>query len=142
MYDDSVSVQSIKRKIETLDEEIKESELAIVRKKEVRSHLSYLLDNFHKIFPQNTNDSSNSNVPLFPEITYSPSLDTKSLIVEILRKESRRMKWQEIYEIFHAVKPDIAESTLRVSLSQINKDPSYPVKLVREKEDYWYEIER
>ena len=123
-------------KLSQLDSSIKDYELLIARRKQERFHLKYLIDNYSSIF--GVSDTGSNQSTLFPQVSYDPQKATKSLLVDILKGEAKKMTWKQIFAIFKEVKPEIAESTVRVSLSQMNKDQKFPIKLIKNGGDYRY----
>lgn len=131
----SLTRDDLRTKLQSLDDEYKNLTVQLSNLKSEADKLRYLYDNFNNIAGLASN-SSQSTLPFSTPL--APSLDTKRLLLLILKNENRGMTWVEIFNIFKNVKPTIAESTVRVSLSQMNKDVKYPVKLIHVDGDFRY----
>lgn len=127
----SLSRDDLERKRDQISSQIKQLE-------KDREHIEYILREFFNS-PQHSLFNESVNPKL---IQLDPSLATKPLVLAILRREDREMTWDEVYKIFHEVKPEISETTVRVSLSQLNRDPSKPVKLIQKGDSYTYIYEK
>jgi hypothetical protein len=132
---DNLSLDNLEIKLAKIESQLKDYESLVSKLKERRIHLSYLIDNYHSIFEASSLEDQNS---LFPSEEYDPRKGTKALLVDILKNEARKMKWRDIFSIFEKEKPDIAKSTVRVSLSQMSNDQKFPVKLIKKGNDYFY----
>lgn len=135
MNTSTVHFSDLKVKLDNIDAQIERFKLQIQNLEVQREHLSYLMDNFGAIAGSSTLPD---NQPTLLDFSYDSTLDTKSLILQILRTEKRPMYWNEVFNIFKNIKPNIAESTVRVSLSQMNRNDKFPVKLVQKGDDYKY----
>lgn len=137
MNDTILALDTLHVKLAQLDSQIKDKEKEIYKLQEQRGHINYLIDNYQSIFGEQ------STVPpqqpaMFNAPTYDANKDTRSILVDILKNEARKMDWKEIYEIFSKVKPGVQSMSMRVLLSQMNHDQKYPVKLIKKGADYRY----
>ena len=124
----SLSLKDFQDKLQQVNQEVKKLQ-------EEKSHIEYVIDNIFK-----------TENPLFKTgnwfdhklqtTSLDPSLNTKPLIIEILKSYGRK-RWRGVWEIFHELKPTIARGTVQVSLSQMSRSEKYPVK--QENGIYWYE---
>jgi hypothetical protein len=107
---------------------------------EEKHAIEYLIKNY---FSENQGGSPSlfDGQQMTSNVTSSSNLDaaqnTKPLIIDILKKEGRPMKWKEVFDIFSKLKPEIREGTVRVSLSELGRMEKYPVGY--KNEQYWYE---
>lgn len=136
MNNTTVPINTLKVKLSQLDSQIKEKESQISKLREQRGHISYLVDNYQSIFGGHR--IATSQQPMFQGPIYDQNMKTKELLVAILKNEGRKMDWNEVYAIFHKVKPKIKSSTMRVALSQMNKNHKYPVNLIKNRDEYKY----
>lgn len=109
-----LSPQSLKVKLEKLDQQM--TDIA-----EEKKHIQYVLDNFSFL--------NSTQLDLQPDIeTFDGSLDTKPLIIEILKRKTHTMNWQDIRNIFTKVKPNISENTFKTSLGELVRSTKHPVE--------------
>lgn len=114
---------------------------------EEKNAIEYLLKNYFAGSPNQspTLFDTDAEQPAIKQVvsTVSPGSDldptkpTKPLIIDILKKEGRPMKWKEVFDIFSKLKPEIAVGTVRVSLSEMGRKDKFPVGYKDER--YWYE---
>ena len=137
MNNATMSLDDLHIKLAQLDSQIRDHEEHTEKLRERRSHLSFLINDFHNIF-DSSDKIDNQNDSPFPQKKYDSRKDTKIILVEILKNEARKMSWREIFEVFSEVKPKIKKSTVRVALSQMNADQECPIRLIKRGKEYLY----
>jgi len=108
--------------LNVLYDKIRELDRQIERASKKKEHILYVIDNFSSGNPSQLDFKD-------PTKDLDGSLNTKPLIIQILKNEGNPLHWKEVHDRFVKVKTNkITIDTFKVSITDMAKKPKFPIK--------------
>ena len=119
---------------EAVDDKIRKLDLQIKELQKTKELHELLLKSY---FDQTASPSVEPFNPLPTTYNLDTNKPVKELIVDLLRVSGKKMTMKQIQSEFRTIKPNVSETTVRVSVFEVGRKDKYPV--TRKNGQYWYE---